>query len=144
LEEPVAACNFAPGNNMDDKLILEARAKIIWGESSSSVRAYLIANGISETDADAAIKVFNQERNAEIRRRGIKNILIGLPPVVASGVLLHLIYRSPSNGSFKIGAGKLVGLLCLAGFYGLWKLVNGIFNLFRPQSEEGSISDITE
>jgi len=129
---------------MDDKLISEARAKIIWGESSSSVRAYLITNAISETDADAAIREFNQERNAEIRRRGIKNILIGLPLVVAAGIPLCLIYRSPSDGSFKIGTGKLVGLLCLAGFYGLWKLVNGIFNLVRPQSEEGSISDITE
>jgi hypothetical protein len=36
-----------------DQLIMEARARIIWGESSSSVRDFLISNGISDMDADA-------------------------------------------------------------------------------------------
>jgi hypothetical protein len=41
-----------------DKIISEARARIIWGESSSSVRYFLISNGISDSIADARLKEF--------------------------------------------------------------------------------------
>ena len=60
-----------------DELIIEARAKVLRGEPSSSVRDFLIANGISAIDADAKIKEFNAERNTEIRKLGIKNTVVG-------------------------------------------------------------------
>jgi len=47
------------GNTMDpDKLILEARARIIWSESSFSVRGFLTSNRVSDMIADAKIKEF--------------------------------------------------------------------------------------
>jgi len=47
-----------------DDLIVEARARIIWGDEPLSVRYYLTSNGMSAADADAQIKQFTLERNA--------------------------------------------------------------------------------
>ncbi|MGD0814732.1 MAG: hypothetical protein ABSA83_14090 [Verrucomicrobiota bacterium] len=51
---------------MTEDLMTEARAKIIWGEPASDVRGFLLARGISETEANATIKELTQERNWEI------------------------------------------------------------------------------
>jgi hypothetical protein len=128
-----------PGN-----ILSEARARIIWGESSSSVRCFLTSNGIPDMDADAKIKEFSLERNAEIRRLGIKNILIGVALIGVCGIMLHLIYKRQNIGSLTVRNAKGFGVILLAGLYGLWKLVNGIIYLVRPQSEHESIPDLTE
>jgi hypothetical protein len=127
-----------------DQLIVEARAKITWGEPSSSVRYFLISNGMSAADADAKLKELNAERNGEIRRRGIRNILIGGTLVVGAGILLYSVYASSHVPSLNVRSGKGYGFVVLAGFYGLWKLVNGIICLVRPQAEHESISDVSE
>ncbi len=54
-----------------NELIVEARARIIWGEESPSVRCFLTSNGMSA--ADAQLAAFNRERNAEIRKLGFRN-----------------------------------------------------------------------
>jgi hypothetical protein len=43
-----------------------------------------------------------------------------------------------------MSAGKGFGVLMLAGGYGLWKLVNGIIYLVRPQSEHQSITELED
>jgi hypothetical protein len=80
------------------QLISEARARIIWGEESSSVRSFLVSNGISEIDADAKIKEFNAERNNEIRKRAIRQILIGSILLVGAAVFLYVCLKHPSPG----------------------------------------------
>ena len=125
-------------------ILTEARARIIWGESSSSVRYFLTSNGISDTDADAKIKEFNAERNAEIRRLGIRDILIGVALIGTAGILLYSLFAGSHIPSLTVRSAKGYGVVVLAGFYGIWKLVNGIIYLVRPQSEHESIPDITE
>ena len=51
-----------------DSVIVEARAKIIWGEAPSSVHAFLTLNGMLVADADRIIQEFVTERNREIRK----------------------------------------------------------------------------
>ena len=130
-----------------DKIITEARARITWGDSAASVRDYLVQNGIPRTEADAKIKALNAERNAEIRKIGIKNTLIGLLLLTVSSSLLYLdieyFYQGSGVVITKRRGGEL-GILGLGMFYGLWKLLKGIISLVRPQSEEGSISDMLE
>ncbi|MGA2787077.1 MAG: hypothetical protein ABSF60_06075, partial [Verrucomicrobiota bacterium] len=108
------------------------------------VRCFLTSNGIPDMDADAKIKEFSLERNAEIRRLGIKNILIGVALIGVCGIMLHLIYKRQNIGSLTVRNAKGFGVILLAGLYGLWKLVNGIIYLVRPQSEHESIPDLTE
>jgi uncharacterized protein YjeT (DUF2065 family) len=127
-----------------DQLISEARAKIIWGEPASDVRGYLVSNGMPEAEADTVIKEFSRERNAEIRRIGTKNVVIGVVLVGVSGILIYLIYINSSDRVVRVGTGKVIGVLACAGLYGLWKLVNGIIYLVRPQSEDKSITDLSD
>ena len=115
-----------------DDLITEARAKIIWGEPSSSVRSFLTSNGMSETDAAATIEEFDAERNAEIRKIGIKNTIIGGVLTGLAGILLYLILGQDNSG-MNYRSAIIVGVIML---------MNGIIYLVRPQTEEKSITEI--
>jgi len=128
--------------NLTDKVISEARARIIWGESSLSVRDFLISNGISDMVADAKLKEFGLERNKELRNIGIRNTFIGAVLTGAAGIALYFALP-PANG-FSSSITRASGVILLAGLYGLWKLVKGVIYLVRPQSEHKSIPDIIE
>jgi hypothetical protein len=121
-----------------DKTISEARARIIWGEPFSSVRDFLTSNGIPAADAEAKIKVFYLERGREIRKIGVRNILIGLVVIgIAPGILYDISFMM--NHLTR-------SILCSLPFvvYGAWKLVIGAIYLIRPQLVKKSISDIGE
>jgi len=124
-----------------DKFISEAKARIIWGESSPSVRDFLIANGVSDLVADAKLKEFELERSRELRGIGLRNVLIGIVLTGAAGITLYLTLPIASATS---GIIKALAVVLLAGLYGLWKLVKGAIYLFRPQSEHKSIPDIIQ
>ena len=129
-----------------NSILSEARSRIIWGEPASSIRGFLTTHGVSETDADAKIKEFMAERNATIRRLGLKNLMIGGVILSISVVLLYVAFRHPNtvrSGGLR-GTGTILGVLIFGIFYGLWKLVSGIIDLVRPQSEDGSIPDLSE
>jgi len=127
-----------------DGLIVEARARIIWGDAPSSVRYFLTSNGMSAADADAKIKEFTLERNAEIRRLGVKNILIGVGLIGAGVVSFYFLFGSSHIPSLSVRSAKGYGVMVLLAFCGVWKLVTGIVYLVRPKSEHGSIPDISE
>ena len=131
-----------------NSILSEARARIIWGESASSIRDFLTSHGVSETDADAKLKEFKAERNATLRRLDIKNTIIGGVILSASVILLCVAFRHPNmvrtSGTSIKRVGANLGMLIFCIFYGLWKLVNGIIYLVRPQSEDASIPDLPE
>jgi hypothetical protein len=124
-----------------DKCMTQARARIIWGEASSSVREFMVSNGISVAVADAELGEFEAERSRELRRIGLGNVLIGIVLTGAAGFTLYLALPIASALSGTIGA---LAIVLLAGVYGLSKLVKGITYLVRPQSEHKSIPDIEQ
>ena len=137
--------HFEPAFYMDtEKLITEARAKIIWGEDAESVRVFLTSNGMSGPEADEQIKTFNRERSREIRKMGIKNTLIGAVLTSVSGTWIYYLLTEPASDYWSNRSGRGLGILMLGAGYGLWKLVNGIIYLLRPQSEHQSISELSE
>jgi hypothetical protein len=121
-------------------VMTEAKAKIIWGESPASVRDFLISKGISGSDADAKIQEFYLERNAEVRRSAVKSIIVGTVLVIAACILYYVTIRGYGYYGDYRGAGSAIGAAIFAGIYGFWRLMNGIFDLFRPQSEKGLMS----
>ena len=123
-----------------DNVITEARARIIWGEESSNVRDFLIANGVPAWETDARLKEFERERRRELRRIGLRNVLIGIVLTGAAGATLYIALPQGSGSGWT----RALALVLLAGVYGLWKLKNGIIYLVRPQSEHKSIPDIEQ
>ena len=129
-------------------LFSEARARIIWGEPLSSVRDFLTSNGIAAIDAEEQISRFSAERNSEIRQIGIKNTCLGAALTVGAVLFFYLSFKYPEfprmNSRSARGFATLALGIAIGGFYGLWKLIDGIGCLVRPESEARSISDVTE
>ena len=124
-------------------ILQEARARIIWGEPSASVRSSLISNGFSDREADAKLREFILERNAAIRKTGIKKILIGATILFGVGVYFYFRLKDDSFGmTYRSRRGLAV--IVLTGLFGFWKFLSGIFYLVWPQSENQSISEISE
>jgi hypothetical protein len=124
-----------------DKIISEARARVIWGEPSPTVRDFLISNGVSAGVAEVKLKEFEVERSRELRKIGLRSVLIGGILAGAAGVTLYLAFATATPSS---GIIRALAVVLLAGIYGLWKLVKGLVYLVRPQSEHGSIPDIAQ
>ena len=138
-------------NTTADKIVSEARARIIWGESFSSVRAFLVSNGVSDEDADAKIQEFVIERNREIRSIGIRSVLVGILLAGSAGGVLYWMctWILPPGGArvYGLGGRGVIGGVIVLGaiaLYGLWRLVKGVIYLLRPQSERKSIPDLSE
>lgn len=126
--------------------ITKARAKIIWGDPPSSVRDFLISNGISDSDADAAIEEFCAQRNKEIRKIGIKKTLLG---VALSAVTCFVLFdfipemanHHTSDSPFAArGLAGVVVVIMIGGYFGLSRLIDGLFYLVSPQSVDKSLS----
>lgn len=129
-----------------DQVITEARARIIWGEPFPSVHDFLTANGVSDAVADDKLAEFVLERSRELRRIGLRDLLVGIVLTSASGITLYLALSLHWLGGSWLAYGslKVEGLVFLAGVYGLWKIGRGVIYLVRPQSESKSIPDIIE
>jgi hypothetical protein len=125
-----------------DKLISEARARIIWGESASSVRDFLTSKGIPTVEAEAKIKEFSLERSREIRKIGLRNILIGAAITGISIIPLCIAAYPMDYGSTVFKRGLVLAVI--VALYGFWKLLIGTIYLVRPQFVQKSITDIGE
>jgi uncharacterized protein YjeT (DUF2065 family) len=123
--------------------MLEARARIIWGESSSSVRGFLTSKGIPTTEADSKIREYQHERNTEIRKIGIRSILIGLLVLFLATFALYLFAWPIDRGSIAL-ANRGDAVVVFVGLYGVWKLGIGLVYLIYPQSVRKSVSDVGE
>ena len=129
-----------------DQVITEARARIIWGEPSSSVHDFLTSNGLSDAVADAKLAEFVLERSRELKRIGLRDLFVGIVLAGASAVTFYLTLSVAWLGGSWLNSSsvKLDALLLLVGAYGLWKVGRGVIYLARPQSEHKSIPDIIE
>jgi hypothetical protein len=121
--------------------MIDARARIIWGESPESVRDFLISHGIAATEVDAHIKAFEAERNAEIRKAGVRNVAVGAAILLAAGIIFYPCYRYLDAVSYTGGV-RLIIAFAIGGLYGLWRLAKGLAHLLRPRAEHRPIGDL--
>jgi hypothetical protein len=130
-----------------DNILTEARARIIWGESCESVLDFLTTNGFSADDARAHVGRFHAERTAEVRKIALRNVLVGGGLSGAMVLMFFLVFKHPDNlGTHVAGhiAGKGIAVFVVGGVYGFWKLIDGLIDLIRPQSESKSIPDMSD
>ena len=125
-----------------DALITEARARITWGEATSSVYSFLIVNGVPKADAMLQIKQLTLERNAEIRGVGIKNLCLAAVLIAVATIFLWRIFVGGHIGYSTTARGKAAGIFVLIGLYGINRLIKGIFDIIRPQLDDESLSEL--
>lgn len=117
---------------------IEARAKIIWGETRESVSLFLRARDYGEKETAALLAELDQERSATIRSSGIKKLTMGALLVLIP-VIAYLFFMTIGVIYIKIFAATLV-----AGGFGLWKMIGGLSMLLAPRSEKGDLSNLSD
>jgi hypothetical protein len=117
---------------------IEARAKVIWGESPKKVIFFLRTKGVSMEEAIQITDEAFAERKAEVRAKGVQQFLIGVA-LLFLPVGGYFIYAA--IGGLSILGMLIFGLAAAAGLYGLYCIVNGLWALFVPKEEEEESSD---
>lgn len=121
-----------------EHLIRDARAKIMWGESRESVLEYFQQNGVGDKDAIMYIEALFRARATDIRKTGIKKIIIG---IFFIALLLAYLAISLFIGVIEM---KLLVIAGISALVGAWKIIEGISYILKPSSESGDLSSITE
>ena len=121
-----------------ERLLNEARAKIIWGDSLDEVREWLEDLGVSREQIDELLASTLKERAVEFRKRGIVELVIGALVLVPPLLIVGAMYLA---GVATSRLGLFAAFLCYAvALYGLYRCARGVWWLFRGAKSEGSLT----
>lgn len=118
------------------KVLVEARARIIWGNPISETTGWLKEKGLSETQIETVIQTCMHERAAEIRKRGFSDVVIGASLVIAG--LLILVLLSGDRREF----GRSLVYIMVGVIYGAWRVFRGIGRLIDGAKIRGSLTEM--
>ncbi len=135
VARPGAGAPSIAQDNSRNQAEIEARAKILWGDSPEEVIKFLMIGGFSCQEASDKVRVLFKERLAEIRANGIVKILTGI--FVAVGAATSFLFLV-KIGFLSIWLLASAGIACVSG---LWMILIGIFKILAPKSEHGDASD---
>jgi hypothetical protein len=121
-----------------EQIIRESRAKIMWGEPRQSVLEYMQTSGLGDKDAAAYLDALFRERAADIRKTGLKKILVGIFWIA---VLLAYLAVAAFIGVIEL---KLLAAAIVSAVIGIWKVFEGIGYIMKPSSESGDLSNLSE
>lgn len=119
-----------------ETIVVDARAKIIWGESPEKVLAFLQSKNVGDKAALELIDALLKERDASIRADGLRKIWVGAG-LCAAPAAYYLV--SLFVGTISL---KLFSVLLLLGLVGLVRLVSGLGMVLRPRGHKGDLSNI--
>lgn len=114
---------------------------VTWGESPEAVSRFLLSNDVSTREAEEYLALLKAERHREIRWSGFRMILIGIACLAVSVVGFYYLW--PVIQTRRRSSWLLTVLIAFGGF-GIWKLVDGLIYLIRPQLESKAISEIAD
>jgi hypothetical protein len=115
------------------KLVREAKAKIVQGESMEQVAAFLKVKGFNPADAMELAYGFYKERVSIVRSNGVKKMIVGLA-LMAVPLIVYFIFKS--IGRFSIRRSIWAYIVGIAGGY---MFVSGIIMIVAPKSEKGTV-----
>jgi hypothetical protein len=122
------------------KLIIDARARIIWGESIEDVRNWLSACNIQKEEIDLVVDHCVRERGAYIRSMGVKDVVIGILLLLLG--IADIIYISSPHYIHVPHRSCGYGLSLLLAGLGLWRLGTGVSRIIDGAKTKGSIPDM--
>lgn len=122
-----------------EPVAVEARAKIMWGESPDKVRDFLMSKHVGEKDAAVLLEEIVAERAASIRSDGIRKIGWGSAFVAAPIAYYFVTHLWIGYWSYKFFA-----VLIVLAAIGLAKLTSGISMVLRPRAVRGDLANATD
>jgi hypothetical protein len=118
-----------------EPIVIDARAKIIWGESPEKVLTFLQSKGVGDKEAFGLIEELQKERAASIRADGIKKTWVGVLFVLAP---VAYYFASMYIGYWSL---KFFAALIVLGAVGLAKITNGLSMVLRPRAVTGDLAN---
>ena len=134
-------------DELSERLLSEATARVTWGDSPETVMEYLISQGMDAGEAAAMVNRLVRERNEEVRARSRRRLGIGVAALAAVTVFFAFLpWRDWYSylDQFHFGGGRrrtslgdlLVFGFCCVGGTGVWFTWRGFWGLVAPQAEE--------
>jgi hypothetical protein len=112
----------------------EARTRIIWGEQPVAVINFLCQNGYSIARAEALVALLLGQRYRLIRQRGVRRLLVGTAVVPICALLVIAVFPKNPEAVFSGDTdGMVITGLVVGFFWGVWKLMDGLRDLLRPE-----------
>jgi hypothetical protein len=124
-----------PGQVERPQAVVEAKAKISWGDAPNDVIAYLRMQGFSAEEASSLVQEMYQERAATIRANGIRKIIVG-SGLICVPIVSLLIFLSLGFIPLKIFA-----VTVMVGLWGAWMVFKGSFMVLAPKMESGDVAE---
>jgi len=113
----------------------EARAKIMWGDSTEAVIKFLLIQGFTREEAANLVGAMFRKRAITIRRNGIRKMVIG-SVLICVPIAAWIFFAS-----MRILPIKLFALTVMVGVWGGCMLFNGTFMFATPKSTPGDVSE---
>lgn len=136
-ESSVAFAATSPATNEADpareKLIREAKAKIVQGESMEQVAAFLKVKGFNPADAMELAYEFYKERVSIVRSNGVKKMIVGIV-LMSVPFIAYFIFKSIGRIYIRRSI-----FAYIVGITGAYMFVSGIIMVGAPKSEKGTV-----
>ena len=122
-----------------NQALIDARAKIFWGDPPVEAIKHLMGQGISYEEAVGLVTPMVEERNATLRGIGLRKTLIG------SGLICVPIGTWIVSGGVGFLSVKILGVAVLVGIIGLWLLIRHIARFrFRSHQRDDAVDQQPE
>jgi hypothetical protein len=131
--QPTAMLQSAADDPARAKLVREARAKMIGGDSTEQVAAFLTIKGFDPAEAIELARGFYQERASIVRTNGMKKAIVGLVLILVP-FIAYFVFKAA--GHFMI---KRFFWAYGVGIIGGYMFVSGIIMIVAPKSEKGTV-----
>ncbi len=125
-----------------EKVLAEARARALWGESAESIRNWLLAHGaeISEPLAGEMVRICRRERSRLLRRAGLRDVLLGALLLAGGGGSLAICVLRIDAGA---GTPEFLGAVAavLPAVAGVGLLLRGLDRVVFGARADGPAND---
>ncbi len=91
--------------------------------------------GFAREEASELVQEMFRERVATIRANGIKKLIVGVALVCVPIVALVFFL------SIGILPMKIFAFTIMAGLWGVWQIIKGLFMVLTPKSEPGDVAE---
>ncbi len=122
-----------------EQAVVEARAKVSWGDSQETVTQYLMMQGYPYREAADLVEEMFKVRRAETRANGIRKLIIG-GCLIGAALTMWAVFVGLDELTARVFA-RAVGVAVLVGCWGIWLFVNGAILLLVPGLDKRDVSD---
>ncbi|HLX62224.1 MAG TPA: hypothetical protein VKX17_13165 [Planctomycetota bacterium] len=126
-----------------EDLIHQVRARVSWGEAPDSIAKWLADEGVEQKTIDDILDAAYREREAQVRKLGMSEMIKGLLIAAVFGALLYFRIQFTVNTTTRRSASGFA--FCVGGvIFGLVRFVRGLLWLMQGKSVRGSVGDLDQ